>query len=306
MTQTQQITAEPGGQVIPLPERPSALIGAEQLEQIIHIVVERLQGAGAGYTPPREGKEPSLHSKLADVMAQISGVQKDGRNPHFNYAYTSAEAYLREVRIPLAEKKVMLLWKPTNVAEKPMTTSRGSASTLTTVTINATFVDGESGERETISWIGRGDDAGDKGISKALTSAAKTFVRMQFLIDQGHDNPEADGTTDQRAEQRTSTINEKQQRMLFAKARDHGLSSADLTNIMLAAVGNPPENWVSDDAAREFLNANIASLPASAVNDVVKAIETRQVPQAAPPAQQPVTPPVAPPSATVPVDLGSA
>lgn len=142
-----------------------------------------------------------LHDKLAEVVAEIGYVAKDGKNDFQNYRYTSAEALLAEVRKPLSARRVTLMPALREVTEREYQTSKGKASVITTAHVRFTFVDGETGEREECDWAGQGDDPADKGLGKAFTNAIKTFLREAFLIPTG-DDPEADGATDSRAADR--------------------------------------------------------------------------------------------------------
>jgi hypothetical protein len=56
---------------------------------------------------------------------------------------------------------------------------------LTTVTLDVTLVDGESGDMMTTTWIGQGLDNSDKGYYKAYTGAIKYFLLKTFLISTG-------------------------------------------------------------------------------------------------------------------------
>ena len=145
----------------------------------------------------------SLYRKLAEITAEVSGVEKDGTNTFHKYSYTSAEAMLRALRGPLSSRGVALLPSVVDVSERDITTSNGKSSTITTVRMSFTFVDGETGETHACEWAGQGDDPADKGLGKAYTNAVKTFLREAFLIPQG-DDPEADTKTDERASQRVS------------------------------------------------------------------------------------------------------
>jgi hypothetical protein len=144
-----------------------------------------------------------LHAKLADVVAELGYVKKDGKNEFQNYAYTSAEAILSAVRGPLSARGITLTPSLTAISDREYTTSKGKASIVTTVHVTFTFVDGATGEEHRCQWAGQGDDPADKALGKAYTNAVKTFVRLAFLIPQG-DDPEADKKTDERAADRVS------------------------------------------------------------------------------------------------------
>lgn len=146
--------------------------------------------------------EPSsLFTKLSEVAAEITHVEKDGFNDFQKYKYTSAEAMLTALRGPLTARNVTLLESVDRVEDREYVTAGKKASVVTTVLMTFTFVDGDTGETRECRWAGRGDDAADKGLGKAYTNAVKTFLRAQFLVPQG-DDPEADTSTDKRAADR--------------------------------------------------------------------------------------------------------
>ena len=147
--------------------------------------------------------KPTLYAKLAEVVLEVNNVEKDGHNDFQNYDYTSAEELLRAVRGPLASRNVVLVPSVQMVDERAIVTPKGKASTVTTVTVSFTFVDGETGQTHECAWAGTGDDASDKGLYKAYTGAIKTFLRNAFLLPMG-DDPEGDVESDKRAAEGTS------------------------------------------------------------------------------------------------------
>lgn len=158
----------------------------------------------AEVAPPDKPPAAILAWKLAQVVKQVSGVEKDGVNAFHKYSYTSAEAMLRAIRGPLAEAGVTLLPTLDRVEEREVKTAKGGASTITTAYVQFEFVDHDTGNSYISKWAGQGDDPADKGLGKAYTNAIKTFLREAFLIPQG-DDPEADTQTDKRSADRVSS-----------------------------------------------------------------------------------------------------
>lgn len=79
----------------------------------------------------------------------------------------------------------------------------GTSEDITQVMLKGRFVwwNPESKELETTAdqlWAGYGDDAGDKGIYKAITGGVKYMLMKTFQISTG-DDPEGDESTDKRA-----------------------------------------------------------------------------------------------------------
>lgn len=142
-------------------------------------------------------QQQGLAGKIAEVILEVSNVEKDGHNDFQNYDYTSAEALLAAIRKPLASRGVVVFPKLGEVVERGAVTPKGKQTTITTAHVTYVFVDTTTGEREECPWAGTGDDPSDKGLYKAYTGAIKTFLRQQFLLPMG-DDPEGDTEADKR------------------------------------------------------------------------------------------------------------
>jgi hypothetical protein len=130
----------------------------------------------------------SLTSKLAEVMAAVERIPKNGHNDFFNYDFATEADIVAAVRQELASRHIMLI--PAIVGrEREPVGEKGSV--LTHLDMTFTFYDGESGEEKTFSWLGVGSDKDDKGAYKAMTGGEKYFLLKTFLIPTG-DDPEAD------------------------------------------------------------------------------------------------------------------
>ena len=130
----------------------------------------------------------ALAKKLAEVMAEVDRIPKRGRNDFHKYDYATEADIAEAIRGALAKRAVMLLpeitdWKREPVGEK--------GSVLTSIVMNFTFIDGETGESITRMWAGAGTDKEDKGLYKAMTGGEKYFLLKTFLMPTG-DDPEGD------------------------------------------------------------------------------------------------------------------
>lgn len=131
-----------------------------------------------------------LATKIARIMGELARVPKNGRNAFHNYDYVTESDLVDELRHRLAAHGVAIL--PSVVDHVvTATTERGKSSSLATVTLELTFVDGESGDLMVTRWIGQGMDQGDKAYYKAYTGAFKYGLMKTFLISTG-DDPEQD------------------------------------------------------------------------------------------------------------------
>lgn len=132
-----------------------------------------------------------LLAKLLAVMEATGHVQKNGHNDFHNYDYVTEADLLEAVRGHLTGNRILVL---------PAVVSTSHEGTLTTVMMEYTFYDVDSGESLTQTWAGQGDDKGDKGVYKALTGATKYFLVKSFLISTG-DDPERVSDADRRNNQ---------------------------------------------------------------------------------------------------------
>jgi hypothetical protein len=166
----------------------------------------------------------TLGQKLVAAALDIDSIAKSGYNQAQHYAFATAETLISDIRGPLLSRGVLVLAGEHETDERPRETRGGGQTSITTVHLEFTFLDVETGETLALRWLGRGEDPMDKGVGKALTNALKTFLRQQLLLPWGQDDPEADEGSDQRAN--GDTVN------LIAEAR--GLSNDQLNQILVA------------------------------------------------------------------------
>jgi hypothetical protein len=137
--------------------------------------------------------ERSLVRKMSEIMKTVKYIQKSGFNQHNNYSYIKEEDVLTKLREEMAERNLMIFPRLVDCQVKESgNTKAGKSKNLTTIKMEYTIADGDSGEEYTISQGGQGEDAGDKGIYKATTGANKYALLKLFMIPTG-DDPENDG-----------------------------------------------------------------------------------------------------------------
>jgi hypothetical protein len=154
----------------------------------------------------------TLAAKLAELMGEVEALPKNGWNDHFKYHFVQEADVVAALRAGLSKRKIAFLPSVTDVQDTTIVTkSQNGEKTklITTVRMSFQFVDGESGEVLTREWAGRGEDASDKGLYKAITGGNKYFLLKCFLIPTG-DDPEQESkqersTKAQRRQERTTT-----------------------------------------------------------------------------------------------------
>jgi len=154
------------------------------------------------YTPPLDGFKPSLFSKIAEVQGEIHAMQPDEtvKTDKYSYSYISESQLLAAVRAKLSTRKVAAFVsvdsQHTDLVEAQRTRNDGGTYTVqyaaSEITLRIVFADGESGETFTIFGQGRANDAGDKSVYKAITSANRYAWWKTMLVPTGDDDVNKD------------------------------------------------------------------------------------------------------------------
>ena len=126
-----------------------------------------------------------LALKMAKIMASVRHVPKRGRHDFLNYNYITESDLIESLRGKLAAQGVALFPSIKDHTVRQVSDSRGRPQHLATVTLELTFVDGDSGDQKTTVWVGQGMDAGDKSYYKAYTSAFRYALLKTFMITGG-------------------------------------------------------------------------------------------------------------------------
>lgn len=132
------------------------------------------------------GGKTRLYAKLVAVGAAIQSIEKTGNNSFLKFKFVEASHAYERIRTELYNRGVMLTISIGDVRQE---------GTLTSVEMQMTFVDSESGERQVLRWHGYGSDKQDKGLAKAITAGVKSFLLTTLLIPSGVE-PDADAGTD--------------------------------------------------------------------------------------------------------------
>lgn len=205
---------------------------------------------------PTTKTDLSLAAKLAEVMGLMRNIPKEGFNKAQNYRFVRESDVAEKASALLAERHVFL---HQNVVSHSMTelyrTQSGNTMYLTTVDVEFTWIDGESGEKMPAStFVGYGADTGDKGIYKAITGALKYALTTAFLIPNEADDPEVT-RKDELEESRPAAAKpaykpkpknglatEEEKADFVAAAERHGLVGDHLRAFVGIVTGGKPRN----------------------------------------------------------------
>jgi hypothetical protein len=129
------------------------------------------------------GKQANLTAKLYAIMAALDFIAKDKTNDFHRYRYASEQAIKEAVHAQLVEKRVLF-----NLNFKELVKAEGN---LIYVVFDYTFTNvDDANDQLKGTFIGSGEDKGDKAVYKAITGAIKYILTSTFLIPTG-DDPEA-------------------------------------------------------------------------------------------------------------------
>jgi hypothetical protein len=148
-----------------------------------------------GGRPPSPPPLAKLAAKLVKVMGAIGHIPKRGRNDFFGYDYATEADVADAVRTALVAEGVVMIPSIADVREREVLTRKNQKEIVTTVTLDVTFIDGDSGQTFTFQMAGAGQDSGDKGIMKAISAAVK-YAQLKSLCLPTGDDPEADDGAD--------------------------------------------------------------------------------------------------------------
>ena len=145
-------------------------------------------------------EQAKIATKMAAAAKRIGyGVQKDGRNDHQKYDYTSAANVRLQCGKAMGDERIAVSSVLTVLCSEQRMSANGKPQNHVEVLATLTFIDADSGESLTAQGIGCGTDSGDKAPMKAVTAAEKYAYVSAFTLAMGED-PEGDAATDEHRE----------------------------------------------------------------------------------------------------------
>jgi hypothetical protein len=128
----------------------------------------------------QEGDAISMAQKMMALANQVGQVEKDStlKTNSYSFKYVSYEALALAVRQALHKVGLAFFVSTTgSVVDRDLTMSEGSLS----------FMDTETGAILSLPWRGQGQDSGDKGGNKALTTGVKYALMRTLLVSEDRD-----------------------------------------------------------------------------------------------------------------------
>lgn len=187
-----------------------------------------------------------LHRKVSKVRARIKRIAKNGRNTEQKYSYAEAADIFDEVRAIMDEEQ---LGYDSDLISETIFKHEGGRAPISKVEMLFTWIDLETGYHEFNTWVGTGQDYGDKGIYKSYTGTTKYALVNKLLIPTGDDpspasgDPEKDATPVQEPQQGRQTNTNAGKSNRSNAAQNKGNSSSRKQNSNKPAERQPgPSN----------------------------------------------------------------
>lgn len=136
-----------------------------------------------------------LFSKMAQVMAELAPVEKNGVNSYFNYKYIQQDEIYTILRAAMSTHGLAFLSSLVGVDYLTRTVGEGDRAKnkpLALAKFVFTIMDSDTGASISSPWLAEGIDTEDKALSKASAQATKYFLLRTFLIGAESD-PDPDG-----------------------------------------------------------------------------------------------------------------
>lgn len=149
----------------------------------------------------------TLCSKLLKIQRAVRGLDRDASGS--SYRYVSGSKLLGIVRPMMDELGLLLKQEVVEIRNERQdyTVSNGTKpkfEILTTLRMRFTWIDSESGERETCEFAANGQNDWDKGVGSALTYGERYFLLKFFHI--ATDEDDCDAIDAQRAEEQAEAF----------------------------------------------------------------------------------------------------
>jgi len=137
----------------------------------------------------------NLYQRMIGITNDAKSFEKDGRNTHFNYKFSSIEKIVIKINPILGKWGVALVTTtvgdPRQIEVRQKGKSGWNENQVTEVTVKATAINVDKPDEQiSIECHGFGVDGQDKGIYKAISGARKYSIFLLFNLMSGNDDPE--------------------------------------------------------------------------------------------------------------------
>jgi hypothetical protein len=236
---------------IPMPDPPAATEGPPVTETASHETVDYGDGRADFDLHPllHPDEKPDVRTvteRVHAVLAEMPPIGKDSRAPDSMgaYQFRGIEAITAELQPLLARHGLVMVPSVLDLRTEVRTTGNSKNQYVATVLLRVTFT-GLDGDELIAEMWGQGADQGDKSISKAVTSAFKSLLGVQFCISDRETDTEAHHVEETGSE---PSKDELARRIGFASEADAKSTVARVREAVEEAAKWEPEitQWVKD------------------------------------------------------------
>lgn len=134
------------------------------------------------------GSTKAAHQWMAEFMAKVSAIGKDGSNSHHNYAYRSIDQIINDIGVAMREMGITM-----STAVKDIVIA---GQDHYVVRMGYTLYSPDGQVMAEFEAIGSGRDGQDKGAYKAMSGALKYAFGHGMMIPFEFDDPDATGSAE--------------------------------------------------------------------------------------------------------------
>lgn len=125
---------------------------------------------------------PSVAKKILAATKLIKPIEKSATNEQQHYNFQPWNVIQAEVREAMVEAGLLCLTTVRDHSQVEGVTAKGAAQYRHIAWIDMQFIDPDTGDCWTTTWVGEAFETGDKGLQKAITSAVKYAFLKTFHI----------------------------------------------------------------------------------------------------------------------------
>ena len=178
-------------------------------------------------------EQKTIYQKMHAIMSEVGVIEKDKTNSFQKYEYASEFAIKKHLQPLLVKHGVLFNISIVEQSVIEGKDSKGQDKLTTLAKFRYSFTSVDDAQQIEGEFFGQGQDAGDKGLYKAITGAIKYILTSSFLIPTG-DDPESD-TSPRNAPVRPTPTRQPVQEINYTGQEDdpfEGMETVAKTSIM--------------------------------------------------------------------------
>lgn len=190
--------------------------------------------------------------RLVEAMREIRFIGKDQKNTGQGFNFRGIDDLLNAVGPAFRKHGIIIVPTVTGITHD-VREGRNAKLNHYIVTVAFMFMTAGTDDHVTVITYGEAMDAGDKGVSKAMSVALRTALIQLLAIPTGEPDPDHDSyelSTEEGDEEKRTKL----RRQIAAAGATKGLSTDVIAKSFLALIGAPIQA-ATEDQLREYLAA---------------------------------------------------